>query len=231
MTVQRADNVILDADGIILDVDGTIWDTTAIVADAWNDAASALQLNVPATDEQTLRREFGKTMSDIADDLWPCLTSEEKTLLMAECCRREQVALSRLNGPNYPSAKDILFPTVAETVKDLSRIIPLFIVSNCQKGYIEMVMDKTAITDCITDYECYGNTGFGKAHNIQLVVKRNALAYPIYVGDTAGDANACNEASVPFVWASYGFGRCVASKYKIDTFEDIKMLLDFKRRA
>lgn len=216
-------------DGIILDVDGTIWDTTSIISKAWNAAIKSLCFDVPAADSKTLKGEFGKTMSDIADDLWPSLSESEKAALMAACLKYEKDALSHLNTQDGLNARDICFNSVIDTVKKLCKRVPFFIVSNCQKGYIEMVMEKTGITDCIKDYECYGNTGNGKAANIKLLIKRNGLKSPIYVGDTLGDAVSCKEAGILFVWASYGFGHNVNAKYKIDIFADIAKLLDLEQ--
>lgn len=216
----------IKADGIILDVDGTIWDTTPIVSAAWNEAIEALNLDARQVDSPALQREFGKTMQEIADDLWPNLTDGEKRMLMAECCKREQSALKMLNTKGRPLAKDICFEGVVETVKSLCRLLPFFIVSNCQKGYIELVMEKTGLSACITDYECYGNTGLGKAENIAALTERNHLLHPLYVGDTQGDGAACAKAGITFVWASYGFGRNVKAEHKIESFGEIASLLE-----
>lgn len=58
-------------------------------------------------------------------------------------------------------------------------------------------------------------TGLNKDENIKLIVKRNNLKNPVYVGDTQGDFLACKNANVPFIFAAYGFGsveaqNCVA---------------------
>ena len=78
-------------------------------------------------------------------------------------------------------------------------------------------------TSFITDFECYGNTGLNKDQNIALVIKRNNLKNAVYVGDTQGDYDACKKASIPFVWASYGFGKPDDENYlaKIEKFSDL----------
>ena len=45
-----------------------------------------------------------------------------------------------------------------------------------------------------------------KAQNIRLICERNGLKAPVYVGDTVWDAEACEEAGVPFIYAAYGLG-------------------------
>ena len=207
-------------DGIILDVDGTIWNTTGVVADAWNKTIDDLFPQVPHVTAQILQGQFGKTMDVIADNLFPMLSESDKKILMGKCCENEHKAI-------YHNTKNITYDGVIQTIKNLSKIIPIYIVSNCQKGYIELVMEKNNITKYIKDFECFGNNGFPKAKNISLIAERNGLKNPLYVGDTQGDYEACQEANVPFVWASYGFGKPADNKYfaKIDTFSQVEDLV------
>jgi phosphoglycolate phosphatase len=113
---------------------------------------------------------------------------------------------------------------VVDCVRVLSARIPVFVVSNCQDGYIELTLAKTGLADFVKDYECFGRTGLGKADNLRLLMERNALASPVYVGDTQGDCDACAEAGVPFVWAAYGFGTADSCFAKIDRFPQVEEL-------
>ena len=207
-------------DGLILDVDGTIWNTTGIVADAWNKTIDTFFPQVPHVNAEILKGQFGKTMDVIADNLFGVLSAEDKKILMKKCCIYEQKAL-------LENSKNITYDGVIETLKKLSSIIPIFIVSNCQSGYIELVIEKNKITPLIKDFECFGNTGKSKAENIKLVARRNGLKSPVYVGDTQGDYEACKEAGVPFIWAAYGFGKPEDNNYyaKIDSFTQLESLL------
>ena len=206
-------------DSIILDVDGTIWDTTDIVAEAWNHAIDRLFPQVPHVTGNILKGQFGKTMQVIADNLFTGLDKAQKTTLMEECCHQEQLALKA-------NTRNITYDGVVETIKELHDSgVPLFIVSNCQKGYIEVVIAKNRIADFITDFECYGNNGNGKAENIKLLCERNGLHCPVYVGDTQGDADACKDAGVSFVWAAYGFGTAAQYFARIDSFKELKNVI------
>ena len=207
-------------DGLILDVDGTIWNTTGIVADAWNKTIDTFFPQVPHVNAEILKGQFGKTMDVIADNLFGVLSAEDKKILMEKCCIYEQKAL-------LENTKNITYEGVIETLKKLSSIIPIFIVSNCQSGYIELVIEKNQITTLIKDFECFGNTGKSKAENIKLIVSRNGLQTPVYVGDTQGDYEACKEAEVQFIWAAYGFGKPEDNNYyaKIDSFTQLESLL------
>ena len=208
-------------DSIILDVDGTIWNTTGIVADAWNLAFDKYFPQVPHVTADILKGQFGKPMDVIADNLFPMLSKDEKNLLMEKCCEMEQSALME-------NTKDIAYDGVIETIKKLSRKIPVFIVSNCQSGYIEVVMEKNGIAEYIRDFECFGNTGLLKDQNIRLIIERNNLKAAAYVGDTQGDYEACKKAGVPFIWAAYGFGRPEDDAYyfKLEKFQQLESLLN-----
>ena len=208
----------IKTDGIILDIDGTLWNTTGVVADAWNKAIADCGFDAAQTTASGLQKEFGKPMNVIADDLWPALSQGQKDLLMKQCCVREQEALKE-------NHEDISYPAVRDTIKALAQKFRLYIVSNCQSGYIELTMEKNKIADYIKDHECYGDTGMGKVDNLRLLVQRNAIKAPVYVGDTQGDADACREAGVKFVWASYGFGSVQEFAAKIDRFDQLLDLL------
>lgn len=208
-------------DSIILDVDGTIWNTTGIVADAWNLAFDKFFPQVPHVTADILKGQFGKPMDVIADNLFPMLSKDEKNLLMEKCCEMEQAALME-------NTKDIAYDGVIEAIKRLSQKIPVFIVSNCQSGYIEVVMEKNGIAEYIRDFECFGNTGLLKDQNIRLIIERNNLKAAAYVGDTQGDYEACKKAGVPFIWAAYGFGRPEDNDYyfKLEKFQQLESLLE-----
>lgn len=208
-------------DSIILDVDGTIWNTTGIVADAWNLAFDKYFPQVSHVTAEILKGQFGKPMDVIADNLFPMLSKDEKKLLMEKCCEMEQAALME-------NTKDIAYDGVIETIKNLSQKIPVFIVSNCQSGYIEVVMEKNGIAEYIKDFECFGNTGLLKDQNIRLIIERNNLKAAAYVGDTQGDYEACKKAGVPFIWAAYGFGRPEDNDYyfKLEKFQQLESLLN-----
>jgi phosphoglycolate phosphatase len=160
-------------------------------------------------------------MDVIADNLFPMLSKDEKKLLMEKCCEMEQAALME-------NTKDIAYDGVIETIKKLSQKIPVFIVSNCQSGYIEVVMEKNGIADYIKDFECFGNTGLLKDQNIRLIIERNNLKAAAYVGDTQGDYEACKKADVPFIWAAYGFGRPENENYfaKLEKFAQLEDCLN-----
>ena len=201
-----------------MDIDGTLWNTTGVVAKAWNKAIADCGFDAALVNASGLQKEFGKPMNVIADDLWPNLNQEQKNILMEKCCQREQEAIEE-------NQSDITYPEVRETIKKLSDRFDIYIVSNCQSGYIELTMKKNGIESFIRDHECYGDTKKGKADNLRSLVERNHIKAPVYVGDTQGDADACREAGVKFIFASYGFGSVQEFDAKVDAFGQLLDLL------
>ncbi len=204
-------------DSIILDIDGTLWNSTPIVARAWNEALKIRPEITYRFTAEKLTKLFGHPMTTIADMVFPDLSEQERYALIDDCCEQEHAFLSA-------STEDLLYPGVADTIPKLSQTYPLFIVSNCQAGYIELFLEKTGLAPYITDFECPGNTGLGKGPNIQLVIKRNGLKAPIYVGDIPSDQAASKEAGISFCHATYGFGVVEAPDCTIGQFCDLLTL-------
>lgn len=184
---------------IILDVDGTLWDTTEVITKAWNRAVSEVGGTAAIVTPSILKREFGKPMDEIANNLFYDASERKREILLDKCCKYEHDVLKE-------NTDDLLFPDVKETLRKLSEKCSLFIISNCQSGYIELFMEKAGVEKYITDYECFGDTSKSKGENIRLVMKRNNLDDAVYVGDTQGDYEATVFAGIPFVFVKYGFG-------------------------
>ena len=200
-------------DGIIFDIDGTLWDSTDPVAASWNQAIrenSSLDLTI---DAGTLSGLFGKTMTEIGNILFPGMPEEEKERLLTICMEQENLYLE-----DHPG---IFYNGVIETIKKLAEKYPLFIVSNCQCGYIEVMIKTSGIGSLIRDHLCFGETGTPKSETIRALMERNGLKDVVYVGDTQGDADACKAADVPFVLAEYGFGDVPDAEDRISKISEL----------
>lgn len=184
---------------LIFDLDGTLWDTTEVSAMAWNEILREDGRSPLVVTADILKREFGKTVTAIAESLFPELDEQSQEELLLKCCRSQAAFLEKA-GP------ELLYPKVKETLAQLSKECRLYIVSNCQTGYIEQFMSKYSLEPLITDTECFGNTGKNKAENIKYLIERNHLKDAVYVGDTAGDYDSATKAGIPFIFASYGYG-------------------------
>ncbi len=207
-------------DAVIFDVDGTLWDTTDLVAEAWNQAVSdfGIEREEPITGD-TLKKEFGKPMDIIMDNLFPEETKETREALLVKCCHYEHEILENCK-------ENILYPNVVEVFEAIAKDRKVCIVSNCQSGYIELFMEKNGVEHLVTDTECFGDTLLSKGENIKLVLERNGFKNAIYVGDTIGDYNATVYAEVPFVFVKYGFGHVEGAWKEVDEIREVLDLLD-----
>ncbi|OUO25722.1 HAD family hydrolase [Lachnoclostridium sp. An298] len=203
-------------DSIIFDVDGTIWNSTQSVADSWNKAIrehSDLDLTL---DPVSLSRVFGKTMTEIADALFPALDTEARMKLLDACYAEENRYLE-----DHPG---LLYDGVAGTIRNLSLRYPLYIVSNCQCGYIEVMLKTSGLAPYTKDHLCFGETLRPKGETIRMLMEKNGLKSPVYVGDTQGDADACKTAGIPFIFAEYGFGDVPDAATRIQRFSDLEKI-------
>lgn len=204
---------------LIFDIDGTLWDTTDVVAVAWTKTVKESGIkeleNLTITGDM-LKKEFGKPMDVIADDLFGDIDKAVKDELLAHCCVYEHDAIASCMD-------DLAYEGMRECMKELSKEHKLFIVSNCQDGYIELVMAKNGLTDIIKDFECFGHTGLQKDENIVLLMERNGLKSEetVYIGDTMGDYTATKKAGLKFVFAKYGFGDVPDADFVINSFKDL----------
>lgn len=202
-------------DAIIFDLDGTLWNTvdsclkaTSFVKEEHSD------ITRDVTREQ-IESAMGKTSDDIINIYYGYLPREKGEEYATEAFNKNVENLLKEGGRLYPNTR--------ETIMKLSKKYKLFIVSNCVKGYIESFLKTSGLKDYFDDYESYGNTLLSKGENIKLVIERNNLKSPIYVGDTSGDMEGAKIAGIPFVYAAYGFGKVESFDYKIN---DISELLD-----
>jgi phosphoglycolate phosphatase len=202
-------------DSIIFDMDGTLWNSTSEVAVAFNKVLTERHPEV--TDKVTAERLqglFGLPLDVIAVKLFASVEEQHAVKVMEECCEYECEFLAENGATLYEGLED--------TLSRLSKKYKLIIVSNCQEGYIQCFLRAyPQLEQYFIDYEYPGRSGKLKADNIRLVVERNQLMNPVYVGDTQGDANAAKEAGVPFVFARYGFGDVAEFDDVVDSLPEL----------
>lgn len=205
-------------DGIIFDVDGTLWNSCEQVGRLWSAAATEYLGVKTVWDKDLLEQEFGKTMDDIMLDLCPNLDENQRKELGQLCFHKENTGL--MNDPG------ILYEGVENGLRELAKRHRLFIVSNCQKGYIEVLLDSYRLRDCFEGWLCWGDTLVEKNETIRILMERHGLSNPVYVGDTQGDANSCRKAGVDMIFAAYGLGKVENPQYTIHSFAELMNHLD-----
>lgn len=201
-------------DSIIFDLDGTMWDTRNDVAQIWNEVLTKYNMEANLTGEK-IGKCMGMPYLEAIDYILAHVPEEIKSKIMEECSSIEVEKIDERNGGK-------IFKNVEKTIKELSKSYKLFIVSNCQKGYIESFLRINNLEEYFTDIEDAENTGLTKGENNKLIMERNNLKSPVYVGDTQGDADSAKFAEIPFIFANYGFGE---TNYFDRSINDISDLL------
>ena len=205
-------------ESLIFDIDGTLWDSRALVAEGYNLQLEDEGLSHLKTDAETLKSLFGKTMRDIADALFGSVPVPERYRLMERCMERENRYLQE-------NPCKIGYPGVKETLTELAKNHRLFIVSNSQRGYPELCMEKLGISHLISGPLCFGDTGTEKGLTIRALMERYAITSACYVGDTLGDEAASDLAGLPFIFCAYGFGTADHPAAVMESFPQLIQLL------
>ena len=204
--------------GIIFDMDGTLWDSAEEVVTSWNQSVKAAGYDRAAITASDMQSVMGKTMDKLADILFPMFSEEERYALLDRCGKDENEYLRQHGGR--------LYPDIRTTMETLKKKYHLYIVSNCQSGYIEAFLDYYKFHDLIEDIECYGNNKKTKGENISLLYRRNELDDAVYVGDIEGEYSSSKEAGVKFIHAAYGFGKIDEPVPEIKTFAELINVAD-----
>lgn len=202
--------------GILFDLDGTLWDACRSVAESWRQTLvnrfGASQ--VPSLSD--IQSIMGMTGSQIGHTLFSNIG--EDPVLVYEACAKDECDYLAIHGGT-------IYPGVEELLRTLSGRCPLFLVSNCQEGYIEAFFRYTGFGIYFTDCECEGHTKKSKSDNICDVIERNKISAPVYIGDTEMDKSSAILAGCPFIHAAYGFGAAQHPAAVINTpLELIKVL-------
>lgn len=160
-------------DSIIFDVDGTLWDSTEIVAESWDEYLHNKEhMNITITAER-LMGLFGQPLPAIAAQLLPDKTEAEQLRIIDACCQAEHEALLKTCAP--------LYEDLEKTLKTLSEKYPLYIVSNCQAGYIEVFLKSSGLGKYFRGHLCFGDTGLEKHDTILKLMDIYHLKTLLYV--------------------------------------------------
>ena len=204
--------------GLIFDMDGTLWDSSENVAASWTEKMHELGYDRPDITREDIMNVMGLTMDRIADKIFGDLPKDERMELLDTCCQHENEYLRKNGG--------VLYPDLEKTLLRLKEKYRLYIVSNCQKGYIEAFLDYFGFWKYFDDIECYGNNLKEKGDNIALLAKRNSLERAFYIGDIQGDYDATMKAGLEFIHAAYGFGKIEQTVPELMNFYELPEMLE-----
>lgn len=198
---------------IIFDLDGTLWDTTKQIEIVWKSISKKYKLKI---DKNKIKEIMGLNKQEIVSMLFYS-NLELGYKFMNECQNAENKYLSLNGGKIYKNTKS--------TIMKLYKKFDLYIVSNCQKGYIETFLKYYNLQKYFKDFECSGNTNKSKEENIKLLMNRNNITESIYIGDTQNDYKSAIGSNNKFIWAKYGFGVCKEYDYCINDISELLIVL------
>jgi len=185
-------------DSLIFDLDGTLWDSTKACAEGWTQGVRQVIPDSKAFSPEDLASIMGLTFDKAVEKLMPHSNEKDREKLGELCYQKEMEQIQKMGAAIYEG--------VAEGIETLSRHYPLFIVSNCLEDYLTLFYEMSGLKGFFKDAECFGRTGHPKGRNIQLVMERNHLKKPAYIGDTSGDQRAALLAGATYYHVNYGFG-------------------------
>lgn len=211
-----------NTDSIIFDMDGTLWDAISSYCRVWNICFAKHGIRFSYTYDD-VRSHMGSTIDQIFDAI-----VQHTGIQIDRAAFLKDV--EDVENDNMAEWGGMLYDNVRTGIEALSKRYKLFMVSNCSKNGLVNFMKFSGTTEFFTDSVSFGQNRVPKAVNISILVERNHLEHPIYVGDTQSDCDQTHKAGLPFVYAAYGFGQCTGYDMKVDSFiEFFNYFLNIKK--
>ncbi len=209
-------------DSIGFDLDGTLWDYASRYQEFFTEAVKEL----PYVHKPTLEEIFavtGLNAIDYVNALFPELANSPLELRLSIFHYAEKLGSDTIlkeGGRLYDGLEDML--------KILSKRYALFIASNCEPDYLENFLTFYGFHSYFADWTCHdlSKGSRSKGENIKALCERHGYTRTVFVGDAQSDADAASEASVPFIWASYGYGSVPSAKHRINSPIELVSLVE-----
>lgn len=212
----------MQAESLIFDMDGTLWNSAENVAASWTEVMRRQPDTERTVTTQELQALMGRTMDDIAARLLPELPKERQLEILDECAIYENEYLLERGG--------VLYEGVETTLAALQEAgHRLFIVSNCQCGYIEAFLGHYGFGRYFDGRLCWGDTHTSKGETIRTLIEQHDITDAVYVGDIQGDCDSARQAGIRFIHAAYGFGQVAAPDAVIHSFPELLQVVEAQR--
>lgn len=198
---------------LFFDLDGTLWDALIPLCESWNEAME--NNNLPYRfDLPTMLSYMGLTPLETVHLAFKDVDEETGLKYFDICFQHEIKYLSIHPGKLYPHEEEV--------IAKLSNLCDLYVVSNADCGYIENYLNACGMAKYFKGHLCAGDTKLDKCDNIKLLKDKENIDEVIYIGDTNKDMIETLKAGVPFIHASYGFGKIDNPPYKITSLLELE---------
>lgn len=203
----------MKVESLIFDMDGTLWDSAENVTRSWTEVLKEKSDVDMVVTESDIKAVMGMPMDAIARKMFGEFSEERQMELVDACGDYENDYLRQHGGKLYDGIED--------TLAKLSEAHRLYIVSNCQSGYIEAFLEYYGFGRYFKDILCWGDTKVSKGESIKILMDKNGITDAAYVGDIQGDCDSARYAGIKFIHAAYGFGKVEDKDASIQRFEDL----------
>ena len=119
---------MLHIDSVIFDLDGTLWDTCSSCAVAWNNVIRRGDIRFRDVVAEDVRKVAGKPHETCIRETFAGLPEDQVQYLIQETMLEDNAVVATIGGDLYDG--------VVVGLRAMRKRYPLFIVSNCQSGYI-----------------------------------------------------------------------------------------------
>ncbi len=208
-------------DSILFDLDGTLWDSTHTVVNAWNEVFEQLGVEKRISADELLGA-MGLQWPQIVKLYFEGFEEEILAQIKTRIDKNELIHIRKYGANPMPKMLDV--------IHSLREKYRLFIVSNCQEGYVDAFLNVFDLWDSFEGFICAESTGLSKGENNKMLIEKYKLKAPVYVGDTSGDFESAKFAGIPFIYAQYGFGEIEKEENenikKISCLKELEGLLD-----
>ena len=206
---------------ILFDLDGTLWDTADATYKIVNDYLKENNYKFEVS-KDVIVNNMGFEFDVCAERYFPKLDKKEALDLLTKIYDYEEELLK----DGLVIGK--IFPNVKETFEKLSKKYTICIVSNCSnKSYIKSFIDTADVADYVVDYIAASNYFISKAEAIRKMKDKYQANKIVYVGDTLKDQVSAVDAGGIFIYAKYGFGEELYSKYSINDISEVPSLVSY----
>ncbi len=207
---------------LIFDMDGTLVSSAKMAVASLNGALAEFfrkrNLEPPTFTDKDLYSWLGAPVNDFYRSILPEPHKDDWP---------EFHQLAAIHERNYLQAKRIAFPGALGVLDELRRRgYKLALVSNCNREYLDDVLDTQNLRERLDLATCIGDkTGSTKADRLTHVLAE--LGGPaVMIGDRFYDVEAAHACKIPAVGALYGYGGREELKDTSTWVGDVRELLD-----